>query len=156
MVSCAGSVVAVPSDWSQPGLCCWAPVLMQTMLPPLIQESMCAGLGQVINLLFVLAYTAEMFAKMAQERTLKCAQFAPVCCEQTILRLKHDVMHTWCPNYNDACSGRLVCCHREWARHPWNLAEALIVLGSLATVMTHKGETREVPPDFIVNALLNP
>lgn len=33
----------------------------------------CADSGQVINLLFVLAYTAEMFAKMAQERTLKCA-----------------------------------------------------------------------------------
>lgn len=35
------------------------------------------------------------------------------------------------------------CC-RAWAKNPWNLAEALIVLGSLATVMTVKGETREV------------
>ena len=30
---------------------------------------------EVINLLFVLAYTAELFAKMAQERTLKCVLF---------------------------------------------------------------------------------
>jgi hypothetical protein len=82
--ACAGSVVAVPSDWLQPGLCCWAPVFMQTMLPPLIQESVCAEPGQVINLLFVLAYTAEMFAKMAQERTLKCAHVALVFCKRTI------------------------------------------------------------------------
>ena len=39
----------------------------------LTHDKSCADCGQVINLLFVLAYTAEMFAKMAQERTLKCA-----------------------------------------------------------------------------------
>lgn len=37
-----------------------------------------------------------------------------------------------------------MCCCRLWAKNPWNLAEAVIVLGSLATVMTRKGETREV------------
>lgn len=39
----------------------------------LTHDKSCTDCGQVINLLFVLAYTAEMFAKMAQERTLKCA-----------------------------------------------------------------------------------
>jgi len=42
------------------------------------------------------------------------------------------------------CCSRRCTVRRSWAQSRWNLAEAVIVLGSLATVITKKGETREV------------
>ncbi len=41
-------------------------------------------------------------------------------------------------------SGPCFCDCRSWAKSRWNLAEAVIVLGSIATLITKKGETREV------------
>ena len=76
MFACAGCVLAAASlAAGSLAWCVWDNHLCQckTCCSLLTHDISCADWGQVINLLFVLAYTAEMFAKMAQERTLKCA-----------------------------------------------------------------------------------
>ncbi len=87
-----------------------------------------------IDAIFVALYTIELVLKIGAEKNLRCG---------------FNVMH------GPSCSVRLerpladsklqLCwCDRMWAKNRWNVAEAVLLIGSLATVFPARGTAREV------------